>query len=305
MTVVRSRPKTAEPAQQYPATGPDPGPEPPGRRGWPAGCWQVVRLELRKLRAQLHVRVLVWACVLAPVALVVVLRVQSSTPADTLFGRWVQATGFATPLVVLGFAGQWAFPALASVVAGDIFAGEDRHATWKAVLSRSRRRSEVFVAKVVVALAFALVACALLVVSSLAAGVLLVGRDPLPNLSGTLVPAADATELVLFSTLTQLAPVVAMASLALLLSVLTRNALVAVGGPVVLGLVLQLVALADIPPLVRVLLPSGAFASWRGLWLDDRWTEPLWLGLASMTGCTALLLGVAAAVFVRRDLVVR
>lgn len=301
MSSVRSTPATYTRTQTQLATST----APVSRRGWTAGCWQVVRLEVRKLAAQLHVVVLVWACALIPVALVVVLRVQSSTPADTLFGRWVQATGFATPLVVMSFAGQWAFPALASVVAGDMFAGEDRHATWKAVLSRSRRRSEVFVGKVLVASVFAVLACSLLIGSSLFAGILLIGRDPVLDLSGALVPAGEATGLVLLSGLTQLAPVLMMTSLALLLSVVTRNALVAVAGPVVLALVLQLVALADIPLRVRLLLPSGAFASWRGLWLDDPWTEPLWTGLASSLSLTALLVGIAAVVFHWRDLAVR
>ncbi len=293
---------TTEPTADAPAPE---RPSPAARRGWLAGCWQVVRLEVHKLAAQLHVVVLAWACVLAPVALVAVLRVQSSTPADTLFGRWIQTTGFATPLVVLGFAGQWAFPALASVVAGDMFAGEDRHATWKALLSRSRRRSEVFVAKVAVALSFAVAASTLLVLSSLVAGVVLIGTDPVPDLSGSLVPAGEATRLVLLSGLTQLPPVLAMAALALLLSVTTRNALVAVSGPVILALVLQLVSLADLPPLLRALSPSGAFASWHGLWLDRWWTDPLWIGTGSMVGFTVVSLAVAAAVFIRRDLVVR
>ena len=72
------------------------------------------------------------------------MRVQSSVPTDTLFGRTVGESGFAVPLVVLGFAALWVFPVLASIVSGDLFSSEDRYGTWTTVLTRSRSRGELF-----------------------------------------------------------------------------------------------------------------------------------------------------------------
>ena len=69
------------------------------------------------------------------------MRVQSSLPADTLFGRAVTDSGFAIPLVVLGFAALWPLPVLASIAGGDVFSAEDRYGTWKTVLTRSRSRA--------------------------------------------------------------------------------------------------------------------------------------------------------------------
>ncbi len=264
-----------------------------------------LRLEIAKLLGQSHILVLGWLVVGAPVALVAALAVQTGTPSDTLFGRWVHESGLALPLVVMGFAGQWVYPVLASIVAGDIFAGEDRNGTWKLLLSRSYGRMPIFTVKTVIGLLFPVVASAALVASSLVAGLLLVGRDPIVNLSGSLVDAPTGTRLVVLSFLTQIPSILVMASLAVLLSVLTRNSLVAVAGPVVVALLLQLLALVDQPPLLRQVLPSGGFTAWRGLWLDDAYTRPVGISIASGAVLSAMCLVVAAVVFARRDVSLR
>nr|WP_275588464.1 ABC transporter permease [Microlunatus panaciterrae] len=264
-----------------------------------------MRLELRKLLAQKRIIVVWWVCVLAPILLVGVLKVASTTPSDTLFGRWVHVSGLALPLLVLGFGGQWAFPALAALVAGDVFAAEDRYATWKLVLSRSRSRAEVFAGKCLVGLGFPVVMTLVVAAISTGAGVFLVGSDPIINLSGSLVQVAKGVELVAWSGLSQLCPVLALASFALLLSVVTRNSLVGVGGPVLFALVAQLGALTDLPPTVRMLSPAGAFACWHGLWLDRPDVVPLWLGVSASLLTAVTCLAIAATVFVRRDVAVR
>ncbi|MFE5194120.1 ABC transporter permease, partial [Streptomyces sp. NPDC056601] len=83
------------------------------------------RFELVKLVSQWRIRLLVLACWIAPAFFVAAVSQQSSLPVDTLFGRWMHATGWAGSLVVLGFSGTWALPLLTSVVAGDVFASED------------------------------------------------------------------------------------------------------------------------------------------------------------------------------------
>ena len=95
------------------------------------------RTERRKLADAAASRALALLCVLGPFAFTVILRSQTGTPSDTIFGVWVHSSGFAIPLVVLAFAGSWGFPVLAGVLAGDIFSAEDRYGTWKTVLTRS------------------------------------------------------------------------------------------------------------------------------------------------------------------------
>ena len=61
---------------------------------------------------------------------VVALAVQSGSPNDVPFGRYVRDSGLAAPLVLLTFGSIWLFPLIASLVAGDIVAvrGRQRHA---------------------------------------------------------------------------------------------------------------------------------------------------------------------------------
>src|ERR1700754_677829 len=102
------------------------------------------RFELVKLIAQWRIRLIGLACWIAAAVFVAAGRQQSTLPVDTLFGRWMHATGWAGSLVVLGFAGSWALPLLTSVVAGDVFASEDRLGTWRPLLVGRRAPPRVF-----------------------------------------------------------------------------------------------------------------------------------------------------------------
>src|SRR3954469_8020927 len=135
--------------------------------------------ELVKLVSQWRIRLLVLACWIAPAVFVAAVSRQSTLPVATLFGRWMHATGWAGPLVVLGFAGSWALPLLTSVVAGDVFAAEDRLGTWRHLLVAIRSPRRTFAAKAPASLPVILALVAGLAAASLAGGLLAVGDQPL------------------------------------------------------------------------------------------------------------------------------
>jgi hypothetical protein len=81
-------------------------------------------------------------CLVVPFLVAAAFEVQRAVPQDTLFGPCVHTSGFALPLVILGFSGQWAMPLLTAMVSGDIFSSEDHFGTWKTVLTRSRSRGQ-------------------------------------------------------------------------------------------------------------------------------------------------------------------
>lgn len=257
--------------------------------------------ELRKLSAQRRTQLLVVACAVAPILFVAALQLQSSAPVDTLFGRHVHDSGFAASLVTLGFVSQWALPALISVVAGDLFSGEDRLGTWGILLTRSRSRSEVFAGKVLVATMYTVLVVTLLAVSGLLAGMAFIGRQPLVGLSGQLIPPGDCAGLILAAWASMLPPALAFTALSVLVSVLTRNGVLGVAGPIVVGLLLQLVALVNAPVLVRSLLLSTAFDGWHGLFASPAFTGPLVRGIVISAGYVVVLLVVAHRVLRRRD----
>jgi len=105
-----------------------------------APTWRCYRFELRKLVSQWRVRILLVACWIGPGAFVAVVSRQSALPVDTVFGRLMNSTGWAGALVVLAFACLWGLPLLTALVAGDVFAVEDRLGTWRHLMVAVRYR---------------------------------------------------------------------------------------------------------------------------------------------------------------------
>jgi ABC-2 type transport system permease protein len=266
------------------------------------GLLAVVAVECAKILAQIKARLVMAACLVAPFAFAVAMRVQNALPTDTLFGRAVNESGFAVPLVVLGFAALWALPALTSVVGGDLFSAEDRHGTWTTVLTRSRSRAEIFVGKAVAALAFSAVAVVVLALSSVAAGVLVIGFGSLIDLSGVLLAPEQALPRVVLAWVSVLPPAFAFTALAVLLSVATRNSAAGIGLPVLIGLVMQLVAFVDMPEPVRRLFPTAAFNAWHGLLSEPAYYGPAIHGVIVSGVYLVACLGAAYQLLLRREI---
>lgn len=278
---------------------------PPAERshgGGLLGAWTVYRCELAKLVGQVRTRLVAVLCVLGPFAFVVALGMQDATPNDTLYGRWLHTSGFAVPMVILTFGSQWVFPALTSVVAGDMFASEDHFGTWTTILTRSRSRPEIFAGKSLASMTYALVIVVLLGASSIVAGLLLVGHQPLINLSGVLLGPGEWTRLVLMSWVAILPPVLAFTALGLLISVATRNGPAGIAGPVLIGLVAQLCSMANTPVLVQYLLPATPFKAWHGFLTTRPFYGPLVWNLLVSAAYTIACLGIAYALLRRRDM---
>ena len=250
------------------------------------------RAERRKLMSRLPLRLLAVLCLLGPFAFALLLRIQSGSPSDALFGVWVHTSGFAVSLVVLGFAANWGFPIMAGVLAGDLFASEDRLGTWPTILTRSRSLREVFTGKVLAAATFALALGILLAVSSLAAGLSLVGGQPMVDLAGRELSAGHLLALVSVSWLISLLPMLAYTSLAILFSVVSRNGIVGVLGPILVALLTQLLALIGTGVWVHLLLLGSAFDAWHGLFVDHPFFGPL---VVSMLVCTIWIAGALGA----------
>ena len=230
-----------------------------------SGVRAVVGVELAKLRAQWRVRGALLVVVLGPFAATLVLKLQAGLPSDTLYGRWVQEIGLAIPLVILGSAGVWGVPALASLVAGDILSAEDAHGTWGTLLTRSRSKTQLVLGKAVVAVGSMVVLVTALAASSIAAGYLLIGSEPLIGLAGQPLSPLRGLLLVVACWASVLPPALALTALALLLSAWTRSSLVGVAAPIVVGLVLLLVSQLASVGSVRPLLLASGFQAWHGL----------------------------------------
>ena len=258
--------------------------------------------ELSKLTAQVRARATLLICLVAPVLIVVVINGQGRPPKDTLYGRYIHHSGFAVPLLMLGFAGQWILPLLTAIVAGDIFAGEDQHGTWKTVLTRSASRAQIFWAKTITAVAFALVVLVVLAVSTILSSVVIVGHQPLTGLTGQVIPSGTAARLVVASWATAVAPLLGFTCLAILLSIRTRNPAFGIAAPVVAGMIMQLIGSLGGVEAIRPLLLTTPFESWHGLLAEHPFSGPLTTGLIVCAVWCVLCLAAGLVSLLRRDI---
>ena len=273
----------------------------PSAAARPAPVLRGYRFELIKLMAQWPIRLALLGCWLGPAVIVAAISQQSSLPADTAFGRWMSQTGWAGPLVVLSFSCAWVLPLLTSLVAGDVFATEDRLGTWRHLLVAVRSPRRIFAAKALASLTVIMLLAVGLAASGIVGGLAAVGNRPLVGLDGHLLAPGQAATSVLLAWASVLAPTLAFAAIGLLGSVALGRSPMGLVMPALLALLLQIAQLLPLPVVVRVALPSYAFIAWRGLFTDPAMIGPLALGIG-----VSLVLAVAAAalayrLFMRRD----
>jgi len=273
----------------------------PAIRARPVSTARGYRFELVKLFSQWRIRLLVLACWIAPGLFVAAVSLQSTLPTDTLFGRWMHATGWAGPLVMLGFAGTWALPLLTSLVAGDVFASEDRLGTWRHLLVAVRSPRRIFAAKALASLTVILLLVAGLACSSAVGGVVAVGHRPLVGLDGHLLTPADAAGKVLLAWVCVLAPTLALAAIGLLGSVALGRSPMGLLLPALVALAMQLAQMLPLPVDVRLALPGYAFVAWNGLFTSPAQLGPLLIGIVVSLVWAVTATALAYLLFLRRD----
>ncbi|ADB54144.1 ABC transporter permease [Conexibacter woesei] len=257
--------------------------------------------ELRKLRAQKRTYLGLGSAVIVPLIFIVALAAEGGGPEDVPFGRYVTETGLAIPPVLLLFSSIWLFPLIVSLVAGDIVANEDGNGTLKTILTRSADRQQIFVAKTLAAFSYAVVALLLFAGVGLLVGGLRYGFDPLTSLSGTRIETGRGMLLLGGALLAYLVPVLAIASIALLLSTVTRNSAAAVVGALMLSLVMQIVGIISGLDAIRPYLISSQFDAWQGLLREPIDWSPIVRSIWVCALYAVPSLGAALIVFMRRD----
>ena len=283
------------------AAEPDAGRDAPVAPAAPAPLSRSYRFELLKLLSQWRVRLLLIACWLAPAGFVGVVSRQSALPSDTVFGRLMGSTGWAGALVVLAFACSWALPLLTALVAGDVFAVEDRLGTWRHLLVAVRSKRRIFVGKALASASVILLLVVGLAVSGLVGGLVSVGDRPLAGLDGYAFSGSQLASRYVLAWLCVLAPTAAFAAVGLLGSVVLGRSPMGLVTPAVLAVVVALLQLLPLPLAVRLALPSQAFVAWRGLFTEQVQTGPLVVGVLVALAWAVLATAVAYRLFLRRD----
>jgi ABC-2 type transport system permease protein len=272
----------------------------PGRR---PGVGTVYRWELTKLRYQKRTYLGLFGAAIVPILFVLAIHFQHRHDhhGDFAFSDYLNRSGLAVPLVILLFGSIWMFPLITALVAGDIIAAEDHNGTLKTVFTRSLERWQIFAGKVLVAATYAVIAILLDVTVAVVAGSIQSGFNSLQSLSGTIVSAPKALELVYVSFAVYMVPIMSIVAIGLLLSAVTRNSAAAVVGTLMISLLIQLLGVLPGLSGLQPYLLSTQFNAWQGLLRTPTdWTpivRELWV--CALYAVPAL--GAAFLVFLRRD----
>jgi ABC-2 type transport system permease protein len=273
-----------------------------GRGGRP-GVGAVYRWELRKLVAQKRTFIGVAAAIAVPLIFVIALKADANGggPEGVPFGEYVRVTGLAVPLVCLYFGSIWLLPLITALVAGDIVAAEDQNGTLKTILTRSVERWQVLAGKLLAAFTYTLSILAAFVGIATVVGGLVFGFEPLTTLSGTTIGVGRALFLILAGTLSYSMPLLGMASIALLLSTVTRNSAAAVVGTLMISILLQILGSISALDFLEPYLLSEQFNAWQGFLRDPIDWHPV-IQAAWVSALYAVPAIIAAfTVFLRRD----
>jgi ABC-2 type transport system permease protein len=260
------------------------------------------RWELRKLVSQKRTYLGLGAATAVPLIFVAALALQSGSPNDVAFGRYVRESGLAVPLVLLLFSSVWLFPLVTALVAGDIIAAEDHNGTLKTILTRSLDRGQVFTGKLLAAGTYAALALVLMGSVAVVAGSVKSGFNGLISLSGTRVTALHALALVAASFAVYLIPAAAVVCIGLLLSAVTRNSAAAVVSTLMFALLMQLIGILPGLSGTGPYLLTTQFQAWQGFFRTPTDWDPI-VRAVWVSAAYAVPAGLAAYVtFVRRDI---
>jgi ABC-2 type transport system permease protein len=267
------------------------------------GVGTVYRWELAKLRYQKRTYLGLGAAAIVPILFVVAIhfRHHDRHGGDFAFATYLTRSGLAVPLVIMLFGAVWMFPLITALVAGDIFASEDHNGTLKTILTRSLERQQVFAGKALAALTYAVAAIVLAITVAVIAGSIQSGFNSLESLSGTIVSAPKALELVYASMAVYLMPIATVMAFGLLLSAITRNSAAAVVGTLMISLLFQLIGILPGLGGLQPYLLSTQFNAWQGFLRTPIDWSPIvraaWV--CAIYGVPAL--AAAFLVFLRRD----
>jgi ABC-2 type transport system permease protein len=266
------------------------------------GIATVYRWELTKLRYQKRTYLGLGAAVIVPIIFVTAVHLRHVRHGgDFAFASYLNKSGLAFPLVILLFGAIWMFPLITALVAGDIIASEDHNDTLKTILTRSLERWQIFAGKALTAVTYAVTAILINGTVAVTAGSIESGFNSLQTLSGTIVSAPKALELVYVSLLVYLLPIATIVCIGLMLSALTRNSAAAVVGTLMISLLFQLIGILPGLSGVQPYLLSTQFNAWQGFLRTPIDWAPIvraaWV--CAMYGVPAL--AAAFLVFLRRD----
>ena len=217
----------------------------------------------------------------------------------------VLTDGTLYPLAAIAMILPLFLPTAVAVTAGDAIAGEAQHGTLRYLLVRPVGRTRLLTAKLVAAMAFALLTLLVVAATSYVFGVLLLGHGPTGQVattfSGTTLTSTQLLERTGLALLYAMLSMLGVASVALFLSTVVRSPLAATMGTLALLITSSLLLTLDAADVLRPYLVTRYWLAFVDLFRDPILWHDVVRGVYLQVGYVVVFLFAAWANFVTKD----
>lgn len=214
----------------------------------------------------------------------------------------IKTNGFYLSLLILFMLATFLLPLLGSMAGSQTVAGEAEKGTLRTALMQPVRRSGLLVAKWVVANIYMVIGLAILGIASLIAGGAFFGLHPLDIASGGSLSAGASVLWTFLGYVYVATGMLAIISLAVLLSTLTESSLTAAAGALVLVIVMLVLGNLSVFEFLKPYLITSHLDAWGNFFERPLDWDPIWKGLVCFGAWGAGTLGLSLWRFSRKDI---
>ncbi|MFC6015333.1 ABC transporter permease subunit [Plantactinospora solaniradicis] len=277
--------------------------------GYRPGATLAIAAEWRRQASRRRTQLALGFMVLLPLVILVAFQFEGSGDDDNGGGEFGSLIEMATTgglnftLFSLLVSSSFLLVVVVALFCGDTVASEASWGSLRYLLAVPVPRARLLTVKLVVALAYSLLALLLLAGTAMLAGTLRYGWEPLSSTVAAQIPAGEGL-LRLLGILGYLAVVLlVVAGLAFLLSVTTDAALGAVGGAVLLWILSSILDQITALGVLRDFLPTHYSQAWLGLLSTPVQTDDIVKGCISAICYATVFWSLAFWRFTRKDVV--
>jgi ABC-2 type transport system permease protein len=272
----------------------------------------MIAVELRKLMLRPRMWVSVLLLCLLPAIVAVFLATADFPPPPGQGGAFLSAVlrnGSLYPAAALALVLPVFLPLAVAVLAGDAVAGESATGTLRYLLVRPVGRTHLLLAKMIALCAFIVLAILLVVITSLAVGVILFGTGAeavgqsgaVTSLSGVTLSPAELVLRLLASIGYIVVSMLGFGVIALFLSTLTDSGLGAALGALAVLITSSVLQTLDAAGPIKPYLPTNYWLAWIDFFRDPVFWHSINKGLLLQAGYVVVFFGASWANFSTRD----
>ncbi len=214
----------------------------------------------------------------------------------------ISTNGLYLGILILMMLATFLLPLLGTMAGSQTIAGEAEKGTLRTTLMQPVKRSGLLISKWAIANVYMVIGLAILGIASLVAGAAFFGVHPLTFVSGETMGAGGSVLRMFLTYAYVFVGMLAVVSVAVLLSTLTDSSLTAAAGALVLVIVMVVLGSLEVFDFLRPYLITTHLDAWTGFFQTPTDWEPIWKGLINFGAWGAGTMGVALWRFSRKDI---